>query len=203
MAEEQKQNPITEEPKAVSTKPKPEVKVEQKVESKKAAEAKPQTSTPTKSASFKHIVRIANVDIPGNKPIKIALRKIKGVGFNMAAAGCNLARVDKDKTAGELTDKEIKDLNEVISKPKDNGVPVWMFNRRKDYETGEDQHLLIGTLDFAKDNTIKRLRKIKCFRGTRHSRGLPCRGQRTKANFRKSKGKVVGVAKKKSAKSGK
>ncbi len=166
-------------------------------------EEQKQTKTEEPKSSFKHIVRIGNVDIPGDKPIKISLKKIKGVGFNLAAAVCNLAGVNKNKKTGELTDKEIQDLNKIITSPKDNGVPTWMFNRRKDYETGEDQHFLIGTLDFVVDNTIKRLRKIKCYRGTRHSRGLPARGQRTKSNFRRSKGKVVGVAKKKSAKSGK
>jgi small subunit ribosomal protein S13 len=154
-------------------------------------------------SNFRHIVRIAHVDLAGDKPIKISLKKIKGVGFNLAGAVCNLAGIWKGKKTGELTDSEIKKLDSVLTNPKENGIPVWMFNRRKDYETGEDKHLLMGTLDFVKDNTLKRLKKIKCYKGTRHSKGLPARGQRTKANFRRSKGKVVGVAKKKGAKSSK
>jgi len=162
---------------------------------KKAPEQEPQ-------ASFKHIVRIGQVDLPGDKPLKIALRKIKGVGFNLANAVCNMTGIEKSKKVGALSDGEVKKLNDVITDPKGKGVPIWMLNRRKDYETGEDKHLLLGTLDFVKDNTIKRLRKTKCYRGTRHSKGLPVRGQRTKANFRRSKGKVVGVAKKKGVKAG-
>ena len=153
-------------------------------------------------AEFKHIIRIGNVDLPGDKPIKIALKKIKGIGFNMAAVSCNVAGINKSKKAGDLNDAEIKKLDEIISNPEKN-LPSWLYNQRKEYETGEDKHVLIGTLDFIKDNTIKRLRKIKTYKGIRHSRNLPTRGQRTKANFRKSKGKVVGVAKKKNVKAGK
>ena len=71
-----------------------------------------------------------------------------------------------------------------------------MVNHRKEYESGEDKHLITGTLNFTKDNDLKRLKKIKCLRGARHQKGLPVRGQRTRSNFRKSKGKVVGVKKK-------
>lgn len=151
---------------------------------------------------FKHLVRIAQVDLPGEKSIKIALRKIKGVGFNLAVAVCNVANIDSGKRVGDLTEEQINKLNEIITRPEEKGMPAWILNRRKDYETGEDRHLLLGTLDFVKDNTIKRLRKIKCYRGVRHSQGLPVRGQRTKSNFRKHKGKVVGVARRKDIKTG-
>lgn len=149
--------------------------------------------------TYKHLVRIAQVDIPGEKQIKIALMKIRGVGFTLASAVCNLAGIDQDKKAGELSDQEVKKLNEVLSNPLKAGIPVWMLNRRKEYETGEDRHLLTAEWDFVQDNTIKMLKKMKCYRGIRHSRGLPVRGQRTKSNFRKNKGKVTGVTKRKEA----
>lgn len=152
---------------------------------------------------FKHIIRIAQVDLPGKKPISIALKRIKGIGFNLAKAICNLAEIPQGKKAGELKEEEIKKLDKIIQDPLKEGLPAWMLNRRKDYETGEDKHFLTGALDFLNDQTIKRLKKIKCYRGVRHAQGLPVRGQRTKANFRKSKGKVVGVTKKKARKSGK
>lgn len=176
-------------------KPVEEKQLETKPLGKKAPGQKPQDS-------FKHIVRIGQVDLTGNKPIGIALKKIKGIGFNLASVICNLTGIKPGKKAGELDDGEIKKLNDLLANPREKGVPIWMVNRRKDYETGEDKHLLMGTLDFTKDNTIKRLRKIKCYKGVRHSYGLPTRGQRTKSNFRRSKGKVVGVAKKKGVKSG-
>ncbi|PIN74256.1 30S ribosomal protein S13 [Candidatus Woesearchaeota archaeon CG10_big_fil_rev_8_21_14_0_10_45_16] len=153
---------------------------------------------------FRHIVRIANVDVPGEKTVRIALTKIKGVGINFADSICTLAGVKKTQKAGDLDDASISRLNEVIIKPKEAGLPIWMLNRREDYETGEDKHLLTGTLNFVQENDLKRLKKIKSLRGIRHQKGLPVRGQRTRSNFRRSKGKVVGVAKKKApAKSGK
>ncbi len=146
--------------------------------------------------NFKHIVRIANVDVPGEKQIKIALTKIKGVGFNLAKVFCNLTGVDANKKAGLLDEKEVTALTQTINDPVKAGIPTFMFNRRKDYGSGEDKHLLIGTLGFTKDNDLKRLMKIKSYRGLRHAKRLPVRGQRTKSNFRRSKGKVVGVKKK-------
>jgi small subunit ribosomal protein S13 len=148
------------------------------------------------ASSFKHIVRIANVDIPGNKAIRVSLTKIKGIGINMAAALLRLTGVDANQKTGDLSAADISKLDELVKNISGSNLPVWYFNRRKDYETGDNQHLLTGTLNFVKDNDLKRLKKIKTLRGMRHQRKLPVRGQRTRSNFRKSKGKVVGVRKK-------
>lgn len=149
--------------------------------------------------AFKHIVRIANVDLPGEKQIRFALTHIKGVGINFADMICSAAKVIRTAKAGYLTAEEVKLLDTVLTNPAREGIPAWAFNRKKDFETGEDKHVLMGTLSFVQDNDLKRLKKIRSYRGLRHIKGLPVRGQRTKANFRKSKGKVVGVAKKKAA----
>ena len=146
-------------------------------------------------AEFKHLVRIANTDLKGEKQLATALRGIKGVGFQFANAVCFLAKVEKTKKVGDLTDAEIEKITGIINNPKD--MPVWMLNRRKDYEDGTDKHLILGDLTFTKDNDVKRLKKIKANVGLRHHWGLPVRGQRTKSNFRKNKGKVTGVKKKK------
>ena len=160
-----------------------------------AEEQKTEKKAP--ESSYKHIVRIANVDIPGDKQIRIALTKIKGVGLNFSDALCAVANIKKQTKTGNLTDSEIKKLNEIVNNPKD--IPSWMYNRKKDYETGEDIHVITGTLGFVKENDLKRLKKIKTLRGARHQKGLTVRGQRTRSNFRKAKGKVVGVKKKASA----
>ena len=146
--------------------------------------------------NYKHIVRIANVDVPGGKQVKVALTKIKGIGAILADTICKIAKVDRTKKAGNLTTDEVSELTKVANAPIDAGIPEWMANRRKDYDSGEDKHLITGTLNFTKENDLKRLKKIKCLRGARHQKGLPVRGQRTRSNFRKSKGKVVGVKKK-------
>ncbi len=78
-----------------------------------------------------------------------------------------------------------------------------MLNRRRDYETNENKHLVTGDIKFVQDNDIKRLKKIKTYKGVRHILELPVRGQRTKSNFRKNKGKVLGVKRRPGAKPGK
>ena len=152
-----------------------------------------------KTKNFRHIVRIANVDIPGEKTLKIALTKIKGIGINFASVACAVAGVDKHKQAGLLSDSEIQRLDTVVKNPSEKGIPSWFFNRKKDYDTGADKHLLMTDLNLTQENDLKRLKKIKTLRGIRHQRKLPVRGQRTRSNFRRSKGKVVGVSKKKAA----
>ena len=153
----------------------------------------------TEQRPFKHIVRVANVDLPGGRPTSIALTHIKGIGINFADVVCAVAGINKGEKVGTLSDEEIKKLNAVVQNPSSYDIPSWFFNRRKDYDSGEDMHLITGTISFATDNDLKRLKKIKTLRGIRHQKGLPVRGQRTKSHFRKNKGKFVGVANKKAA----
>jgi len=147
-------------------------------------------------SDFKHIVRIANVDVPGDKSVRVAMTNIKGVGINFSDVVCAVAKVDGKLKAGNLAVTDVEKLNQVLNDPTAAGIPVWMFNRKKDYESGEDKHMLTGTLGFVQENDLKRLKKIKTLRGMRHQKKLPVRGQRTRSNFRRSKGKVVGVKKK-------
>ena len=149
--------------------------------------------------NFKHIVRVANVDIQGNRPIRIALTQIKGIGINLADIICVSASIDKTEMAGNLNEEQVKKLNQIAENLAAHGLPAWLFNRRRDYDTGNDMHLLTGNITFYKENDLKRMKKLKTLKGMRHQRGLPVRGQRTKSHFRKNKGKVVGVAKKKIA----
>ncbi|MEM4267662.1 MAG: 30S ribosomal protein S13 [Candidatus Woesearchaeota archaeon] len=151
-------------------------------------------------AEIKHLVRIMNTDLDGRKPIYYALTRIKGVGYNYARAMCHYAGIEMEKKCGLLTDEEIQKLESIIKSPARYNVPSWLFNRRKDYETGEDKHLLTSELEFMKNNDIRRLKKIKAYRGVRHMFGLPARGQRTRSNFRKNKGKPMGVLRSKVAK---
>ncbi len=154
--------------------------------------------------NVKYIVRIANTDVDGNKPILHALRKIKGVSYMFANMVCKVAGVDMRKKAGVLTDEEVNKLDRVVSNPEGFDVPVWLFNRRKDVETGEDKHILTSDLDFTQDTDVKMMKKIKSYRGMRHAFGLPVRGQKTKSNFRRNKGKgSLGVKRRAGAKTGK
>jgi len=155
------------------------------------------------SKDFKHIIRIANTDLNGARPIGMTLRQIKGIDFMFSNLVCHLAHIDRKKRTGDLGEEELKRIDAVIKDPLKYGAPFWILNRKKDIETGEDKHLVTIDLAFTKDNDIKTMKKIKSYRGIRHILGQPVRGQRTKGNFRANKGKVhLGVKKKPGAKTG-
>ena len=147
-------------------------------------------------ADFKHIVRVVNTDLDGNKPIGHALTKIRGVGRMFASSVCNVAGIDWTSKTGELPEPDVKKLTEIIKSPVKFKIPEWMFNRRKDYKTGEDKHILTSDLEFTQTSDLRRMSKIKSYRGLRRSIGLTVRGQRTRSNFRRNKGKVQGVKRK-------
>tara|TARA_Y100000310_G_scaffold343799_1_gene453104 strand:+ start:16161 stop:16664 length:504 start_codon:yes stop_codon:yes gene_type:complete len=157
----------------------------------------------SKEEEFRHIVRVGSADLDGNKPLSLALTKIKGVGAVFANAILNSLDFDKNKKAGYLSNEEVNKLNKVIEAPLESNIPIWMLNRRKDVETGKDMHLVGGNLDFAKDNDIRKMMDIRCYKGARHAVKLPARGQRTKSNFRRNKGNVLGVKRNPRAKTGK
>lgn len=144
-------------------------------------------------AEFRHIVRIVNTDLDGRKKIVHALHKIKGVSFMMANAACHLAGVDQAKRAGDLMDSEVSKLDEVLRDPGRAGAPSWMMNRRKDPESGRHLHLVGTDWTLTVDQDIKLMKKSKSYKGLRHQWGQPVRGQRTKSNFRRNKGKGLGV----------
>ena len=139
------------------------------------------------------LIRIMSTDIPGNKKVIYGLTRIKGVSYSFSNAVCNALKLDPDKIVSELTESEIQKISDFIKNPS---LPAFMLNRRWDYETGQNRHLTLTNLELQKEFDIKRLRKIKSYRGWRHAIGLPVRGQRTKSHFRH--GKSVGVQKTKS-----
>ena len=146
---------------------------------------------------LKYFIRVANTDLKGEYGIERALSSVKGVNFALARAICTVLNLDGQKKAGSLDDATVAKLEAVVLDPINHGIPIWMVNRRKDYDTGEDVHLVTSELTITKEQDIKRERKIKSYVGQRHGRGLPVRGQRTKSNFRRNKGKgSLGVKRK-------
>lgn len=145
---------------------------------------------------FRHLVRIVDTDLDGRKQVISALRKIKGVSHSFANAVCVLSNVSRNAKTGNLSDDEVKRIDSAL-RGAAKTMPVWMLNRRKDYETGEDLHLFSTDYDFAVDSDIRLMKKVRSYRGVRHGMGAPVRGQRTRSNFRRNKGKVMGVVKKK------
>ncbi|MEM2121169.1 MAG: 30S ribosomal protein S13 [Candidatus Woesearchaeota archaeon] len=163
------------------------------------------TENKVENKDFRHIVRIMNTDLPGEKAAIIALQNIKGVGFSMANAVCRAANIDPTVKIGTLNESQTDLLQQVLANPQNFGIPSWLYNRRRDPYTGKDFHVLGLNVELTRKEDIDKLKIIKCYKGIRHIYGLPVRGQRTRSNFRKNKGKVVGVLKRaaKAAKSAK
>ena len=151
---------------------------------------------------LKYFVRIANTDLDGHKPVFNALTKIKGLSYVFVNAILNVSNIPKTMKSGYLTDDQVSKIDYILKDPAKYGIPSWLFNRKRDPEDGTDKHLVGTTLAFVQDNDIKMMKKVKSYKGIRHSLGLPVRGQRTRSNFRKNKGKVMGVKKKEGTKSG-
>ncbi len=144
---------------------------------------------------IKGIVRIAGTDIKGDTQLFVSLQKIKGVSGSLANAICRIHNLDQNRKVGTLGATEIKKIEETLKNPTKFGIPSWMVNRRKDLETGEDRHLAGPDLTLTQTQDIKRMIRIKSYKGVRHMFGLPVRGQRTRSSFRK--GRTVGVVRKK------
>ncbi len=121
------------------------------------------------------MARISGVNIPTNKKIDIALTYIFGIGSKIANDICKDASVDISKRVNELNDDEINRIRDVIDK----------------------EYSVEGDLRRKISSDIKRLNDLGCYRGLRHRKKLPVRGQRTHTNARTRKGKAVAIAGKK------
>jgi small subunit ribosomal protein S13 len=139
------------------------------------------------------LVRILSKDIEGKMTVYAGLTKIKGISWAFSNILCKKLGIEKNRKIGNLTDTEIDKLTNFVKDPE---VPSYLKNRRKDFETNKDEHLIASNLDLKKELDIKRLKKIKSYRGIRHLLGQPTRGQRTKSHFRTNKSKGSGIKKK-------
>lgn len=128
-----------------------------------------------------NLIRILGKDIRGNKKVIAGLTNIKGVSWGFASAVCHSLKLDRFKKIQDLTEKEIEDLEEFIRNPK---LPSFMLNRQRDFEDGEDKHSSGEDIKLRREFDIKRLKKIKSYKGIRHGANLPVRGQRTRSHFR-------------------
>jgi len=122
--------------------------------------------------------RIAGVDTPDNKPLRVSLRYIHGIGPKFAEEIAKEVGMDGHSRAGNLNEDDIARLNQTI----------------------ENNYIVEGALRRQVQQNIARLRDIRCYRGERHRRGLPAHGQRTKTNARTRKGRKKTVAGKKGVK---
>ena len=123
------------------------------------------------------MARIAGVDLPKNKKVLFGLQYIFGIGNNVASSVLEKAKINPDKKVGDLTEEEVAEIRSVL---------------QADYKVE-------GALRSEIQQNIKRLMDIGSYRGLRHRKGLPARGQRTRTNSRTRKGKRKTVAGKKKA----
>jgi small subunit ribosomal protein S13 len=184
---------------AQSQQPKTEKKSQdqQKKESSKKQETQKTEKTPKKEyhredEGEEFLIRVAGYDIPGSKNIFAGLTRVKGVGWAMSNAACLKLGFPRNKKISELTKDDIKKIEDFIRNPD---VKDYMKNRQKDEETGETKHFIGTDLEMKKDFDIRRMKKIRSYKGIRHTAGQPVRGQRTRSHFRK-KGALVAVRKK-------
>lgn len=123
----------------------------------------------------------------------VGLTQIKGVGYMFANSIINSLKIDSGLRIGNLSNEQIKSIENIIQNPLSSNFPSWFLNRRKDVETGEDKHLITSDIDFTVRNDVEREKTSGSWRGYRHMFGLKVRGQRTRCTGRK--GGAVGVAK--------
>ncbi len=121
------------------------------------------------------MARIAGVNIPSNKRVEIGLRYIHGIGSQFSKEICEKVHIPSERRVNELTDAEVLQIREVID---------------RDYVVEGDLRREVAM-------NIKRLMDLGCYRGLRHRRGLPVRGQRTHTNARTRKGPAKPIAGKK------
>lgn len=122
--------------------------------------------------------RIVGVDVPEKKKIRYALRYIHGIGPHVGDVILEKCGISPDKRASELSEQEIASIAALI----------------------DAEYIVEGGLRRQVSQNIARLKEIRCYRGERHRKGLPCRGQRTRSNARTRKGKKKTVAGKKGVK---
>jgi small subunit ribosomal protein S13 len=123
------------------------------------------------------MARISGVDIPRDKRVEISLRYIYGIGPTASRRILSTAQVNPATKTRDLTDEEVNRIRELIDK----------------------EHTVVGDLRREVRQNIQRLIEINCYRGVRHRRGLPVRGQRTRTNARTKRGARRTVAGKKKA----
>ena len=143
---------------------------------------------------FSHILRMADSDIDGLRPIAIGLTSIKGIGMRTSQQICRLAGINGKTLGGHLSEEEQDSLRSAIDDYATT-VPWWLVNRQRDLGTNEDAHIVAMEVKMTRDDDISRMAGIKAYRGMRHRSGHKVRGQRLRSNGRK--GSTLGVEKKK------
>lgn len=146
------------------------------------------------SQEFRHILRISGSDVAGTLKTVYALTEIKGISVSLSNAILSKANINPDLRVGFLSESDVEKIEGIVNDPAKYNLPSWLFNRRKDTETGKDLHLTRADLVLKTKTDIEQDKEIRSWRGYRHAYSLKVRGQHTKTTGRA--GKALGVKKK-------
>ena len=113
------------------------------------------------SQEFRHILRIAGSDVAGTLKTIYALTEVKGINHAMSNAILNKAGVNPDLRVGFLSEAEVERIEDVIKDPSKHSLPNWLFNRRKDFDTGKDIHLMSAELVLRTKTDIDQAKNIR------------------------------------------
>ncbi|MCL5430248.1 MAG: 30S ribosomal protein S13 [Candidatus Marsarchaeota archaeon] len=196
MAEKPEKERIEKQQEAKAEKPSAsaEAKSEKKPEKKEGGKRK----EPERTSS---IIRLAGKDVNGELSLQRALDQVKGIGQSMAHAlshsiETNLG-IQRSTQLSTLNEDQIEKIEEVIKNPAKYGIPEFMLNRNKDFETGRNVHVVSNDLLFAGRQDVTRDVSNRTWRGFRHQYGQKVRGQHTRSTGRS--GATIGVMKKSEA----
>ncbi len=143
--------------------------------------------------NFRYIVRVANSDLDGTRPVALALTGVHGVGLRIAEVACRLAGVDSSERIGNLPEATVDGIEQTLA-TLPTKVPGWMVDHRGEPFLGESIHLIGPDLDTRRRDDVNVMKMVRSYRGVRHERGQKVRGQRTRSNGRT--GMAAGVLKK-------
>ncbi len=138
-------------------------------------------------SKVKEVVRIVDRDINAELPVYFGLTRISGISWSFANAILQVLNINKRKKLKELSEEEIKKIEDVAKNPEKYNIPCWLYNNQKDYYTGENKHYIGADVKLKVEFNIRRLKKIRAYRGIRHELNLPVRGQSTKTHFKQMK----------------
>ncbi|MBU0532106.1 30S ribosomal protein S13 [Candidatus Micrarchaeota archaeon] len=148
--------------------------------------------------NFRGIVRIAGKDVNGKVTLKRALHRVRGIGHTMAhVAALAITKelsLDPLKPIGEYTEADIEKIDKILFSMQDHNVPSFLLNRCKDFNSGDNKHVIMNDLIFEVNQDVDRDKKMYSWKGYRHSYGQKVRGQKTRNTGRS--GMALGVLRK-------
>jgi small subunit ribosomal protein S13 len=162
----------------------------------KKAIKKPQTE---EKETFRGIVRIAGKDVKGQVTLLRSLDAVRGIGHTIAAAAARVIQkelsLEPTMRVGDLTEEQVENIDKILyTLHEHKEVPKFLLNRRSDFLTGTDRHIIMNDLIFENTQDVEREKKMYTWIGYRHTYGQKVRGQRTRNTGRT--GMAVGVLRK-------